>query len=504
VTPITVARHDGVPDDETLDYIGKFKPELVPGIKAAQSAGKTSSEILDQFAGSTAAPPTNTATDFVKGLVGDTAQGLWATVKRAASGPKQGDTGDEVAYDVAGPLGPLIKDAINAHIATGEKALAAWRDPHTSVPEALGYTDATLLPIVGPAAADIGEKIGSGKVAEGLGDATALVLGGEASKLAGKVGGAAAAPLAENAESLYRSALKPSTKLEPAEAAEVVQTGLANRIPISEGGLQKLGALISELGAQVNARIAAGTRRGVTIDPAAAAQRADQVRSQFATQVNPTADVAAIDASKQEFLKQHTTPGKPPTTLYNANNQPMQVGGTPPSVNPIPADQAMSLVRGTYRKLGKSYGELKGAEIETQKALTRGIKEELQQQFPELKELTEKQWKFLQLEPELERAINRNANKEPVGLLPAMAIDTATTGGHAVVAGVLAKLVSSPRIRARLAMGLDMAAKAKGGAAAAQALPAATVEGRVISSNRRIDNFLAALNDASTPATGAR
>lgn len=51
VTPIAQARKDRVSDDEILDYIGRFKPDLVPGIKEARAAGKDSTDILNQLAG---------------------------------------------------------------------------------------------------------------------------------------------------------------------------------------------------------------------------------------------------------------------------------------------------------------------------------------------------------------------------------------------------------------------------------------------------------------------
>jgi hypothetical protein len=52
--------------------------------------------------------------------------------------------------------------------------------------------------------------------------------------------------------------------------------------------------------------------------------------------------------------------------------------------NDISASDAQALKTGTYRQLeSESYGEMKSATIESQKALARGSKEELADQFPQ-------------------------------------------------------------------------------------------------------------------------
>ena len=509
VGPILMARHDGVPDDETLDYLTKFKPELQGQIDAQKKSGKTSAEILDGYAGKQDKP--GPVGSYFKSLVGDTASGLLGTVKRLNT-PVTAETplDDKIAAGVAGPIGPLINDAIKSHIATGRKAVAAWRDPNTSPLEAAGYTGAALLPVVGPAAAALGEKGGAAvtpegnvdwnKVAETAGGATAMVAGTPIARGAGRMVGKLAPGLAENAQSLYRSALKPSTAIAPTEADSLVNFGLENGIPVSKGGLAKLSKLISDHANEVNQRIMQGTAAGATVDPVAAADRGiAPVRSRFANQLDNAADLSAIDATKQRFLEQHSTPAQSGTTLYGANGQPMQVGAQPARPIPIPADEALSKVRGTYQKLKGQYGELKGSEIEAQKGLARGIKEELQAQFPELKALTEKQWKALQLEPELERAINRHANAEPVGILPTMAMHAS---GHPLIAGVLAKLVSNPAVRARLAMGLNTARQMSMLPAGRALVPAASA-GSSIRAKAKIAAYVKALQEAAAqPVTG--
>ena len=61
---------------------------------------------------------------------------------------------------------------------------------HGRYSEAAGHLGAGLLPLVGPPAAKAGERIGSGDIAGGLGEATGLIAALEAPKVAGKVAGA--------------------------------------------------------------------------------------------------------------------------------------------------------------------------------------------------------------------------------------------------------------------------------------------------------------------------
>jgi hypothetical protein len=85
------------------------------------------------------------------------------------------------------------------------------------------------------------------------------------------------------------------------------------------------------------------------------------VWKEFSAQTNPGEDLAAIKKTTTEFLKRNKTP--------------------------IPAGKAQRMKQGNYRRLKKAYGRMGEAEVETRKALTRGIKEELAQPFPEIGDL---------------------------------------------------------------------------------------------------------------------
>lgn len=109
---IGMARKDSVPDDETLDYIGKFKPELADSIQQAKTSGKTSSQILDQFAG-VPAPEAPSVGGFLKNVVSSGAN-LAVNTAHAVRHPI--DTLSDVASEGAG----LAKEYVPGYEAFGK------------------------------------------------------------------------------------------------------------------------------------------------------------------------------------------------------------------------------------------------------------------------------------------------------------------------------------------------------------------------------------------------
>jgi hypothetical protein len=238
--------------------------------------------------------------------------------------------------------------------------------------------------------------------------------------------------LGRTPEDAYQSALKPSTTLSEAERAQVVNTGLQEKFPVTKGGLEKLGGLIDDLNKQISGVIATDPTR--PINKFAATAKLAGTAKRFATQVNPESDLNAISESGNEFLR----------------NQP----------NDIPAADAQALKQGTYRALGdKAYGELKGSAIEAQKSLARGLKDELANQFPELGDLNARDSRAIDLQDELERAVNRIGNHQLVGIGTPLATAgvKAATGSNklAAVAGVMKAVLDNPGVKSKLAIALS-------------------------------------------------
>ena len=394
-------------------------------------------------------------------------------------------------YDKAsgGEIGGGVHDISNGNVAKGlHRVITGFMAASTPV---------AVLAAPAAAAAPITTALGA---AGGIAGAKVARAGAEAmgatpdqADLAGDIGGfaggyagsklptvaAKAALLGRSPEEAYQSALKPSTTIPPAKVDKIVQTGLKNAIPVSEAGTEKLGSLLDDLHDKVSAEIAGG--QGKTIDPQAVAQRADSVKARFANQVNAGEDLDAIEAVKQRFLEeQGMRPGKPavppkPTGVLDAQGNPVMspaVPAQPPTpAQPIPAADAQAMKVGTYQQLkGKAYGELKGATIEAQKALARGIKEELASQFPELSALNAAEGSLYDLQPVLEKAVQRVGNHQLLGIGTPIAAGAtkAVTGssGAAAIVGTLKAVVDNPVVKSHLAIALDRAGVPPGVAAA--------------------------------------
>lgn len=304
------------------------------------------------------------------------------------------------------------------------------------------------VPLLGPQIDAASNDFLQGNYAKGAGTAIGIglnVAGPEAVKDA-----ALSLPGADKLQSLagrmYQSSLKPPPgSYSQPEVQSMVQTGLQNEIPVSATGRAKLAGLISDLNDKVQAQIANGSNQGATVNKFAVASRLGPTAQRFANQVVPISDLASISDVGNEFL----------------NTQPTD----------IPASEAQAMKSGTYQQLkDTAYGTMKNATIEAQKALARGIKEELQTQFPEIQGLNAQEGKAIDLDGALERAVNRTTNRDIFSLGGKIAGGTgavigAAAGGEggaaagAVAGPLLHHFLSDPDIQSRLAIAVSKASK---------------------------------------------
>jgi hypothetical protein len=400
------------------------------------------------------------ALDEAKNAVVQTAQGVGNTIKAVTAPPE--DAQETAVHAIGGDAGLIAYRAANKVVDSAQNMVKAkketfrqaatdfaksaqdlhsgnWRQGLSDVGSTIGHLtslDPTSGPGVGERAVELSEGARpGGDLATPLGK-TATDLGmaaldsDTARALPGKVGGAVSDFLSDTAaKKLYQATLKPGPKsYTPAEVESMVKTGLENKIPISKAGLEKLGGLVSDLNDKIAAEIKAGSDAGKTVNKYAVAGRLADTADKFTTQVNPEADLNAVSESGNEFLR----------------NQP----------NEIPASDAQAMKQGTYQQLkGKSYGELKSATIESQKALARGLKEELVQQFPEIGKLNAEEGKLLGLDDALEDAVNRTRNRNVISL------------GGKVLAGknpglaIAHEILGLPAIQSRIAIAISQASK---------------------------------------------
>ena len=297
-----------------------------------------------------------------------------------------------------------------------------------------------LVPVAGPAIDAQGDQAQRGEVAKALGGATALGLQLAGPEALSRVVPASATPQPSPstvARNLYQTSLKVRRGTPRAEVAELVSTGLQNEIPVTEAGAQKLSALLDNYQQVLDAKTNAAAQSGVTVDPLKVAARADEVEKRVGMQVNPDKDLRSVRSSQDEFLK----------------NNP----------NPIPADQAQAMKVGTYQKLKGKYGEqAPDAEVEAQKALARGLKEELSNAIPELTDLNDKEAKLINLQPVIEKTLNDMATK-PAGpglkgwVAAGVANSVFKDPSLAAAAGLMERLISDPTVRSRLAIAINKA-----------------------------------------------
>lgn len=160
------------------------------------------------------------ATDFAKGAILDTGKGIAHAIGRLV--PDLHPTAqDEALRTILGPAGPLFGDIVKSHIAEGKKAYTAFKAGENL--EGAGHAVAAALPMVGPAAAAIGES-----AAETNPDGTPKE--GAIARAAGQAAGLALAP--EVAKRLpSRLSITPKN---PVEAA-AVKFGMDNDVPLSMG-----------------------------------------------------------------------------------------------------------------------------------------------------------------------------------------------------------------------------------------------------------------------------
>jgi hypothetical protein len=364
--------------------------------------------------------------------VGNMASQGWEGLKQVGSGLK------EMSEDILFPKGDSEADKLKylAHKyvldpAKRESILAqnapdAW--------QSIGHSIAEALPLVGPWAANIGTQAGTGDIGGALARGGTQYLAGSAAGKAVKATGNVLGDVTETAaQRLYQSALKPSTKLSDAARTNVLDTGLREGIPVSPGGVEKLGNLMDDLNQKIADTIQQANRQGATVNKMDVASRLGDVGNKFKTQVNPDADLAAIQKSGEEFVR----------------NNP----------NQIPIADAQAMKQGTYQQIKNSYGQLSAATVESQKALARGLKEEIASQFPEVGDLNSRESNLIGLDKELERAVGRISNHQlmgigtPLAAAGAKAISGST--GVAAAAGMLKAIVDDPFVKSKLAIAIS-------------------------------------------------
>lgn len=210
-------------------------------------------------------------------------------------------------------------------------------------------------------------------------------------QLAAKAGNAISGGLDSGAKSMMQSALKPTPKqLKTGDADIAIQTLLDNGINATKGGVSKIRTMIDDLNNQISDKIANST---ATVSKQKTLDALANVKTDFASQVSPTADLNAIDNVAADFANH---PGIP--------------------TDAIPVQQAQQLKQGTYSVIAKKYGQMGSADTEAQKALAWGLKEQIASAVPDVGGLNTQESRLIKTLGVTERRAMMDLNKNPMGL----------------------------------------------------------------------------------------
>jgi len=197
------------------------------------------------------------------------------------------------------------------------------------------------------------------------------------------------------AKEYMQSALKPNLKQQKTGQADVaVQTLLENNMNVTKDSVSAMKNKIDALNEQIASKLEPATGTVSKID---VVNYLDTLRAKKAKQTNPASDLAAIDKVAQEFMQYNKPLIETPTQA-------------------IPVQLAQELKQGTYSGLKGKYGQLGSTEIEAQKALARGLKEQIAGSVENIGALNKQESKLLDTLSVTERRIMMDLNKDPISL----------------------------------------------------------------------------------------
>lgn len=231
------------------------------------------------------------------------------------------------------------------------------------------------------------------------------------------IGGLLGKGLSAGSARLMQSAVKPPLKMAK-DVPKIVRTLLDEGVNVSPKGVERLDLLLSEKNAKIAEAVA--NAPGLIPKERVAAQVLP-VAQRLARQVNPTADLEAVGSTIGEFLQHPTAPG----------------------ALTVPEAQAMKI--GTYAQIGKNYGKLSSATVEAQKALARGLKEEIVAEAPQVAGLNAAESRLILAREAVGRRVALSGNRDPVGF--------AWVASHPMT--FLAALIDrAPAVKSMLARGM--------------------------------------------------
>jgi len=362
--------------------------------------------------GATLMYPVDKATDLIKGDRGPSMSGLITGQQPLSRNEERRQAMDSalesLGADTQSPaykVGKLGAEIAGTAGVGGATANVLGRAPAvaTAVPSLLtAIRTGGMSAGGGPMAARVAGGAINGGLSAGLVDpeqAGAGSLIGGTLPVATKVGGAAGNLIGSGisslgqstAKRLMQSAVKPTiAQLKSGDADTAVQTLLDYGINPNKAGVDKLRALIDEKNQAIANEIG---NANAFVDKSDVLNALAGTRQRFGAQVSPTSDLAAIQGVENDFLAHPNYPGQL-----------------------IPVQDAQKLKQGTYGVLKDKYGQMGSAETEAQKALARGLKDEIAAAVPAVGPLNAEESRLIKTLNVTERRALMEMNKNPMGL----------------------------------------------------------------------------------------
>jgi hypothetical protein len=238
--------------------------------------------------------------------------------------------------------------------------------------------------------------------------------------------------LAGKASRWYESALKIPPSVPNEIRKKIVQTGIEGQYYPTQNGLARLQGDIESLNHQIANSVDKASATGSKIDMGDVVQRIDQLKG-FYNRLPP--DRAKVFTDQlDELQSQYLSGGE------------------------ITQKAAQNMKQTIYALHKKHYGEMKTLAIEGDKAIARGLKEELVKLNPELATLNAKDSALINLEEVLERAVNRTRNYDVVKLGDTIMTTTgAVLGGApgAATAFATKRILESPTVKSALSFAVS-------------------------------------------------
>ena len=388
------------------EYLGNFDPDAYLGAKPKKHESMLQHEAALLKSGF------QHLGDIGRGVIGEgaklvgrvmpgvTGEELQAKTETALAPKQSMDNGTLTAKDLLG-IGHGITDIGLAYAAPSALGSVA-----SKIPQAAKYAE-----LLSSGGFNMGNAATKSKLADALirgtvgaaeGYGTGALINpkdaGTASALQGTLSAVIPAALQAarpTAEYLMQSAMKPTLKqLKSGQAKTAVDTLLELGINPTNKGVEQLKGHILD----TNQKIAdALSSSNAIVNKEKVLQRLGDVEAKFANQVAPMSDVNAIKNIGQEFMASN----KPALEMPQQN---------------IPVQLAQKLKQGTYKVLSGKYGEAGSAATEAQKALARGLKEEIASEVPAIVGLNAHESKLIDTLNVAERRALMDMNKNPAGL----------------------------------------------------------------------------------------